>query len=114
MSKQAKELCKSVAGELNPHAVELAEQLVFMEKKLKETRRELKNAPISIEYFDTNGQTRTKANPAFDAYNHLLNSFIKALSELRSILNVEKGETKTGTLARFEVLAGSKKRVKDA
>lgn len=114
MRKQVKELAELAPKEFERQAAELTEQLLFLEKKLKETRRALSNATLVIEYYDSQGQRRTKANPAFDAYNSLLNSFIKALGELRALLNVQKTEKPKGTLARFDVLAGSGRLKKDA
>ena len=114
MRKQVKELAEQAPREFERQAAELTEQLLFLEKKLKETRRALADAPLVIEYRDTQGQKRTKANPAFDAYNSLLGSFIKALGELRSLLNIQKTEKPKGTLARFDVLAGAGKLKRDA
>ena len=114
MSKQAKELCASVPVELRPHAEQLAEQLLFMEKKLNETRRGLRNQAVVIPYDNGGGQEGIRRNPAFDAYNALFSSLIKALGELRTLLDVKKTDKPSGTLARFDVLAGAGKLKRDA
>ena len=52
MSKKAKEICSGVHT-LHDEALELAESVVFMAKKLEEARKALQDEPLVIEYDKT-------------------------------------------------------------
>ncbi|MBQ9020583.1 MAG: hypothetical protein IJ113_01010 [Eggerthellaceae bacterium] len=61
----------------------LEADLEFMRCKLEESRRALENADIVIPYDNGGGQMGIRRNPAFDAYEALLKSFVAALKEYR-------------------------------
>ena len=65
---------------------ELAENVLFMRAKLKETRRDIAKQKLVIPYDNGGGQTGIRANPAFGEYQKMLNSYRLALSDLRGIL----------------------------
>ncbi|MBR2839695.1 MAG: hypothetical protein IKE55_12990 [Kiritimatiellae bacterium] len=79
---------------------ELAGNVLFMRRKLRETRILLKEQPLVIPYDNGGGQEGVRANPAYKEYENLLKSYTAALAELRSILaDVEKTEQRPGGVA---------------
>ena len=91
------------------HAAELAEQLEFMQGRLSEFREQMDSEPLYIDYYDSNGGKRRKANPAFDAYNALMRNYVRTLSEYRELT---KGGAKTSPqLVKFENFAKTMKKV---
>ena len=108
MSRKAEELCAGVHT-LHDEALELAESVVFMATKLKESRKQLKNEPLVIEYDNGGGQCGIRENPHFTAYEHLLASYNKALRQLTEI--VEKGAPtrKASTIMKELTLIAGKK-----
>lgn len=105
---EAERLCQTVPPALRPHAIELAENLLFMERKLSETREGLKNAAVVISYDNGGGQSGIRRNPAFDGYNALLRSFTSALSALTAIVGDVEGAPQASTLERFKVISMQK------
>ena len=89
---KAETLCKGVPAHLREHAVELAENVFFMEEKLSETRRELADQDVVIPYDNGGGQTGIRKNPIFEGYNQLMANYRKTLEQLVSMLK-EYGKT---------------------
>ena len=104
---EAEKLCQGVGASMRPHAIELAENLLFIERKLAETRAGLANGAVVISYDNGGGQTGIRRNPAFDGYNALLASFTRALAALSEIIGETEGEQEA-TLERFRVVQGLK------
>lgn len=108
MSKKAEELVSGVRT-LHDEALELAESVLFMSEKLKESREELKDEPLVIEYDNGGGQHGIRENPHFTAYEHLQTAYGKALRQLTEI--VEKGaptQKTSNILNELSVIAGKK------
>lgn len=108
MTKKAKDLCAGVHT-LHDEALELAESVIFMAGKLKEARKELKEAPLVIEYDNGGGQSGVRENPNFTAYEHLLAAYNKSLRQLTEI--VEKGSSSrraSSIMRELTVIAGKK------
>lgn len=100
MSKQAEEICAGVQN-LNAETTELAEQVLFMRKKLESERIRLKNVPLTIEYDNGGGQSGIRENPDIIAYEKLLSSYMKALKQLQDIIENHKAPEKTSNLMDF-------------
>ena len=108
MSEKAKDLCSGVHT-LHDEALELAESVVFMAKKLEESRKMMEYEPLVIEYDNGGGQCGIRENPHFTAYEHLLASYNKALRQLTEI--VEKGapsNRSSNIMKELSVIAGKK------
>lgn len=108
MSEKAKDLCSGVHT-LHDEALELAESVVFMAKKLEESRKMMEDEPLVIEYDNGGGQCGIRENPHFTAYEHLLASYNKALRQLTEI--VEKGapsNRSSNIMKELSVIAGKK------
>lgn len=95
----AEYISKGADTRLKPEARELAEQLFFMRAKLKELRKELKDAPLITEY-DNGGQQRgTHINPAYKAHRDLLLTYTKTLSALEALIGKNDPNEAEGALA---------------
>jgi hypothetical protein len=105
---QAEEICAGIRT-LHDEAVSLAESVIFMAKKLEETRNEIENEPLIIEYDNGGGQCGIRENPHYTAYEKLQASFNKSFKQLLEM--VEKGapsSTSSDVLSRLNVIAGKK------
>lgn len=87
-SSKAQDLVSGVHV-LHDEALELAESVLFMAEKLKESREVMQNEPIVIPYDNGGGQTGIRENPHYTAYEHLVTAYNKSLRQLSEI--VEKG-----------------------
>lgn len=90
---KAEELCAGMPDEIRTHAIELAENVFFMEGKLVETRRGLANQQVVIAYDNGGGQKGIRKNPIFEGYNQLMSNYRKTLEQLIALLK-EYGATK--------------------
>lgn len=111
MKKQPSKAKDLVSGvhTLHDEALELAESVVFMAKKLEETRIKLENEPLVIPYDNGGGQSGIRENPQYTAYEKLMSTYIRSLDQLTKI--VEKGGTEkktSGILAELSTIAGRK------
>lgn len=105
---KAEELCAGVHT-LHDEAVELAESVLFMAKKLTESRIALKKEPLVIEYDNGGGQCGIRENPHYVAYEHLLASYTKALRQLTVIIeNGSQSRPAAGIMRELTLIAGEK------
>lgn len=88
----AKEICRKVDPRLKPQAEILAKQVLEMAKKLEEARKQMKDEPLIVEYDNGGGQTGTRENPFYPAYERLLASFSKSLTTLIGMLGEDSQE----------------------
>ena len=89
--KKAEELCAGMPEDLKPHAIELAENVFFMESKLMETRKGLANQQVVIAYDNGGGQRGIRKNPVFEGYNHLMANYRKTLDQLVRLIRDYNG-----------------------
>ena len=82
----ASKICASVDSRIRPQVTVLAEQVIFMSKKLKESKAGLRDQAIVIPYDNGGGQTGIRENPAFTAYEKLLAAYTKSLTALRDVI----------------------------
>lgn len=105
---KAKDLVSGVHV-LHDEALELAESVVFMAKKLEETRMQLETESLVIPYDNGGGQKGIRENPKFVAFEHLLTAYNKSLRQLNEI--VEKGtpvKKASSIMAELSTIAGRK------
>lgn len=103
MSK-AETLCAGLPDDIKPHAIELAENVLFMEGKLIETRKGLANQQVVIAYDNGGGQRGIRKNPIFEGYNQLMANYRKTLDQLIVLLRDYGGvrtEDKESPLAQI-------------
>lgn len=92
---QAEEICRGVSV-LHDESVALADAVVFMSEKIKETIKEIEREPLIIPYDNGGGQSGIRENPHFTAFEKLMASYTKSLRQLVEI--VEKGSPSQKTI----------------
>lgn len=70
----------------HPKAEQLYDEVAFMGARLKEARKGIGTSPLVVTYLDSNGNERTKTNPAYEAYISLFNAFVRGMTSLDAIL----------------------------
>ena len=85
----ASKICARVDDRIKPQVTILAEQVIFMAKKLKESKAGLRDQAIVIPYDNGGGQTGIRENPAFTAYEKLLTTYTKSLATLKDMIGSE-------------------------
>lgn len=90
LSKRAKEISASLPEPTRSRAVELAENVLWMESKLANAREVIGKSSVAIPYDNGGGQRGIRKNPAFDGYNSLMSSYTKALKQLCEMLGVQE------------------------
>lgn len=108
----AAEICANVPDAYREQAIELAEQLHFQTRKLKESRAAMAEAPIIIAYDNGGGQRGVRKNPAFEAYNGLMQNYRKTLSLLIEMVGRPQEDGGDTPLAR--ILAEAEQVLADA
>lgn len=89
------ELVENVPEQVRPLVAELADNVLFMRRKLAETRRGIRKEQIVIPYDNGGGQQGIRENPAFKGYHALLASYRKSLEELVTLLERHGGFERT-------------------
>ena len=88
----AERVCADVGGPAHERAVELAENVLWMEQKLANAREVIGRTSVVVQYDNGGGQRGIRKNPAFDGYNSLMSSYTKALKQLCEMLGVQDVE----------------------
>lgn len=89
MAHDLAELIKRLPANEQDDARELSENVLFMRRKLKETRQGLEAQAVVVPYDNGGGQAGIRRNPAFDGYRDLLKSYQSALACLRQLLGID-------------------------
>ena len=90
---RAEAICASLPEPTRARAVELAENVLWMEQKLANAREVIGKSSVAIPYDNGGGQRGIRKNPAFDGYNSLMSSYTKALKQLCEMLGVKEVES---------------------
>lgn len=104
---RAEAICASLPEPTRARAIELAENILWMESKLANAREVIGKSSVAIPYDNGGGQRGIRKNPAFDGYNSLMNSYTKALKQLCEMLGVQ--EVESGDDDLDAILAGTAK-----
>lgn len=108
VKSKAVELVAGVST-LHDEALELAESVLFMAQKLKESRELMINEPLVVEYDNGGGQKGIRENPHYTAFEKLMASYTKSLDQLAKI--IEKGtpaRKASSIMAELTDIAGRK------
>lgn len=70
----------------------LYKQTAFVSRKLREAQKDLKGQTLTIEYDNGGGQKGIRENPAFTAYEKLLNTYTRALTKLTELIGEKQVE----------------------
>ena len=102
----------AVPKDRHPYAVQLFDEVSWMADRLIEARAAIGDAPLVVNYLDTNGNERTKTNPAYDAYNSLFSAFVKGSRALDEMLEDADSTTAEArmTLDNLKLMVGEKLR----
>ena len=109
--EQKSKAAELVAGVhvLHDEALELAESVLFMADKLKESRKIMANEPLVIDYDNGGGQTGIRENPHFTAFEKLMATYTKSLRQLTVIIEAGAPVRKASTImAELTTIAGRK------
>ena len=87
---RAEAICASLPEPTRARAVELCENVLWMESKLANAREAIGKSSVAIPYDNGGGQRGIRKNPAFDGYNSLMSSYTKALRQLCEMLGVQE------------------------
>ena len=78
------------------HISELIQSADIMRVKLEETREKMKDADVIVPYNNGGGQSGTRENPIFPAYEKLMKCYQATLKQIRELTGAEtvphKGE----------------------
>lgn len=102
---RAEAICASLPEPTRARAVELAENVLWMEQKLANAREVIGRSSVAIPYDNGGGQKGIRKNPAFDGYNSLMSSYTKALKQLCEMLGVQ--EVEDGDDGLDSIIAGA-------
>ena len=83
---EAEQLVARYDGPLRQQVVELAENVVFMAHKLKETRESMGKTPLIVRYDNGGGQSGYRENPVYKAYNQLMADYRKSMQQLTDLV----------------------------
>ena len=109
---KASDILEGIDTSKHPMAEQLAEEVLWMADRLTANRAAIGNAPIVIPYDNGGGQTGVRRNPAFDAYESLVNSFVRALTALDDILaDSPAAKTSGDALSQLRLIVGQRKAV---
>lgn len=84
-AKDVRELARGINGRMRNRAIELAENIITIENKLKIMRVQFDKEPAITTYSNGASQSGTRANPFFDQYIRVLSkyeSLIKSFFDL--------------------------------
>ena len=110
-AEQQSKAAELVAGVtvLHDQALELAESVLFMADKLKESRAAMKYEPLVVDYDNGGGQTGIRENPHFTAFEKLMATYSKSLDQLTKIIENGRPMRKASTImAELTTIAGRK------
>ncbi len=111
IARQAQAICANLPENSDKErAIELATNVLFLEKKLGETRKLALSEPAVVEYDNGGGQSGTRVSPWVQSYTSLLKTYQAAIRQLSEMLN-DDGD---GGEDPLEVLANKYGRIKPA
>lgn len=79
-------MCSHLPEATRDRVVELAENVLWMERKLADARRLIGATSVAIKYDNGGGQSGIRRNPAYDGYNALMSGYSKAVRQLTDML----------------------------
>lgn len=102
---KAVQLCRDI-GVSGDCALELAENIIFLTEKLSRTRALIQNMEVVIPYDNGGGQRGIRENPAYSAYQKLVRTYSKLVSEFEAIAHAQ-GCSVINIKAQIDTVAAS-------
>lgn len=88
--KQEADRLRGIVGEVSDRQRSVLDPVIdnvaWMKVKLEDTREEIKDAPVTIEYDNGGGQTGVRENPMFKGYESLWRSYVSGLGKIMDAL----------------------------
>lgn len=88
--KQEADRLRDIVGEVSDRQRAVLDPIIdnvaWMKVKLEDTREEIKDAPVTIEYDNGGGQTGVRENPMFKGYESLWRSYVSGLGKIMDAL----------------------------
>lgn len=106
--REAESICAALPEPQRTRAIELCENVLWMETKLAEAREAIGRSQVAIPYDNGGGQKGIRKNPAFDGYNSLMSSYTKALKQLCEMLGAQEPD-EGGDLDLDAIISGAAK-----
>lgn len=107
------DLVANVPEQVRPLVAELAENVLFMRRKLAQTRKGIRQQDVVIPYDNGGGQEGIRENPAFKGYHALLASYRKSLEELVMLLERHGGFERTDADNPLALILAEARRLAD-
>lgn len=102
---EAERICEGVTGPMRERAIKLAENILFIEGKLDETRENMGKTPLVVNYNNGGGQKGIRKNPVFEAYVNMFRQYTNGVRTLANIVGVEvKDEEREEVTPLAEIL----------
>lgn len=102
--EEAERMCASLGGMMHDSAVELAENVLFMAYKLRETRETMGDQELVVAYNNGGGQSGVRENPVFKAYEALNRQYVNSIKALNDLLGSDyKPDAVMNRFAKFAV-----------
>ena len=103
----------TISKSKHPTAEQLFDEVSWMGERLVEARTAIGAAPLSVTYLDSNGNERSKTNPAYEAYIALFNAFVRGANALDAVLADAAPEAAAAKLSldSLRVMVGDKLKV---
>lgn len=86
---EAERICEGVTGPMRERAIKLAENVLFIEGKLDETRDRMGDTPLVVNYDNGGGQKGIRKNPVFEAYVNMFRQYTNGVRTLADIVGVD-------------------------
>ena len=100
--EEAERMCATLGGTMHDPAVELAENILFMAFKLRETRETMGDQELVVAYNNGGGQSGVRENPVFKAYEALNRQYVNAIKALNDLLGSDfKPDAVANRFAKF-------------
>ena len=109
-------LVGNITGPMHEQALELAENVLFMAERLKDTRRKAARMDLVIPYDNGGGQTGVRKNPVFEAYAQIFAQYSKGLGQLADMIEAAGGAKPQAEskLAELRLVTGSLGKAREA
>ena len=111
---EAEEICASIPQPKRDFAVELVLDLMFLQKKMAECRKQANATPPVSEYDNGGGQTGVRVDPWVNAHKSLAGDYRAGLKQLTELLAETGDEKAKSSLAAFRSVSVIKPAKKSA
>lgn len=99
---RAEEICASVAENIRPQAVTLANAVLAMQDKIDQQIPIYEQMPLAQQVTVGTGERILRQNPAVQEFRATVRDYAAALNNLQDILENNKTETSSGSLKELQ------------